>query len=78
MVFIQEITYLKYSIRDGVYVTNLPEYRTIGTHQIPLCVKGDSLTHLAWELNTFRMKLKSSYVIKISQQIFAEYKNMIQ
>ena len=35
MVFIQEIIYLKYR-KDGVYVINLDEYESIGTHWIAL------------------------------------------
>ena len=42
-VFIPEIVYLK--IKDGAYVINLDEYKSIGTHWIALYVNGDNITY---------------------------------
>ena len=41
MAFIQEITYLK----DEVYVINLDEYESIGTHWIALYVNTENVTY---------------------------------
>ena len=43
MVFIQEIIYLK---KDGPYVINLAEYKSIRTHLIALHVNGDNRSAL--------------------------------
>ena len=42
MVFIQEIVYLK---KDEVYVINLDEFKSIGTHWITLYVNGNNIIH---------------------------------
>ena len=40
--FIQKIIYLK---KNGGYVINLDEYKSIGTHWIALHVNGDNVTY---------------------------------
>ena len=55
-----------FKIKDRAYIINLDEYESIGTHWIAL------------ELNIFQKKRKKSLEIKILQQIFIEYKHMIQ
>ena len=42
MVFIQEINYLK---KDGVYVINLDEHESIGTHWIDLYKNGNNIIY---------------------------------
>ena len=32
-------------IKDGAYITNVDEYRSIGTHMIALCVNGNNVTY---------------------------------
>ena len=42
-------------IKDGAYVINLDEFKSIGTHWITLYVNGNSIIILiALELNTFQ------------------------
>ena len=53
-------------IKDGTYIINLDEFKSIETHWILL------------ELKIFQKKLENSLKIKILKQIFIEYKHMIQ
>ena len=62
MVFFLEIICLK----DGAYVTNLDEYRDIGTHWIALfCEKTKLFILIASVLNIFLKKLNNLLEIKI-------------
>ena len=45
MVPIQEIICLKCKMRDGAYVKNLDEYKSIGTPWRAQCANGDNLTY---------------------------------
>ena len=62
MVFIQEIIYLKQ--RAGYMYVNLDEFKSIGTHWIPLYVNGNNTTyfdsfgveHIPKEIKKFRGK----------------------
>ena len=63
MVFIQEITHqlskcVQHRQKDEVYIINLDEYKSIGTHWIALMVIMP-YTLIALELNTFQKKLKN-------------------
>ena len=55
-------------IKTGTYVSNLDEFKSIGTYWIALCMIAD----------IFQKKLENSLEIKILQRLFIEYKHMIQ
>ena len=67
-------------IKDGVYIINLDDYKLIWTHCIAFYVNGDNVTYS----NSFGVEHfpspKNTKLIetKISQQVFIEYKQMIQ
>ena len=68
-------------IKDGAYVINLDEFKSIGTHWIALYVNGNNLD--ATYFNSFGVEhiLKEKKILignKISQQIFIEYKHTIR
>ena len=71
IVFIQEIIYLK---KDGPYVINLVEYKSIRTHLITLYVNGDNGSALydAAYFDSFGVK---QFPIEIEK--FIENKNII-
>ena len=59
MLFIQEILYLK--IKDGAYVINLVEFKSIGTHWIALCVNGNNIIYFhSFGVDHIQKKLKNS------------------
>ena len=65
--------------KDGAYLINLDEYKSIGTHWIALYVNVQNVTYLvALELNIFQKKLENSLEIKMLRQIFIEYKHTIR
>ena len=64
-------------IKDGAYVINLDEYESIVTQWIALYVNAKN-TLIVLELNRFQKKLENSLEIKTLQQMFIEYKHMIQ
>ena len=52
-------------IKDGAYVINLDEYKSIGTYWIALYVNVENVTYLiALEMNIFQKKLENSLEIK--------------
>ena len=71
-------------IEDGAYITNIDEYSDMRTHWAVLYVKKKKkkkvilliLIVLVW--NIFQNKFKNWSKIKILNQIFLEYKHMIQ
>ena len=75
-------------IKDGAYIINLDEYSDIGTHWVALYVHNNDVTyfdsfgveHIPKEIKTFINRfLSSSFVLRfVKQQIFSEYKHMIQ
>ena len=75
-------------IKDGTYIINLDEYSDIGTHWVALYVHNNDVTyfdsfgveHIPKEIKTFINRfLSSSFVLRfVKQQIFSEYKHMIQ
>ena len=77
MVFIQETIYLK---KDGAYVPNLDEYKSIGTDWIDLYVKsnnpayfdGSGVQHISNEIEKIednKTIITSIYKIKINYSI---------
>ena len=64
-------------IKDGTYVQNLDEFKSIKTHWRALCVNGNNATYFD-SSNTFQKKFKNSEETKISKQIFTEYKDTIR
>ena len=79
MEFILEIIWQK-NLKDGAYVINLDEYSSTGTHSISLYAVNNNITYF----DSFGVehipkdKLKNLSVDLRSQQIFIEYKHMIQ
>ena len=68
-------------IKDRAYIINLYEYESKGTHWIALYVIAKNVTYFdsfRVKHNIFHKKLENSLKIKIFQQIFMEYKYMIQ
>ena len=69
MVFFQQV-----KIKDGVYITSLDEYQTIGTHWISLYVNDNNVTY--FDSFTFEhdpKEIKKFIGNKLLQQIFIEY-----
>ena len=63
----------------GSYVMILDEYKLIGTHLIALYANVDNVTYFDNAgVEYIQKKVKKLYVTKTSQQIFIEYKQMIQ
>ena len=59
MLFIQEILYLK--IKDGAYVINLVEFKSIWTHWIALRVNGNNIIYFdSSGVDHIQKKLKNS------------------
>ena len=57
----------------------LDDYKLIGTHLIALYVNVDNVTYFGSAgVEYIQKKVKKLYVTKTSQQIFIEYKQMIQ
>ena len=57
----------------------LDDYKLIGTHLIALYVNVDNVTYFdSAGVEYIQKKVKKLYVTKTSQQIFIEYKQMIQ
>ena len=75
MMFIQEIIYLKQRI--GAYVINLDEYESIETHWIALYVISEYVLYFD-NFGVEHIPKENSLGIKILQQIFIEYKHLIQ
>ena len=66
-------------VKNGGYVINPDEYKPIGTHWIVLYENGDNLTYFDSFVVEYIPKWnKDSLTTKISQQIFTEYKQVIQ
>ena len=68
-------------IKDEVYVINLDEYKSVGTHCITLYVNcnngsaNDNATYFkSFGIEPIPKEIKSLYETKISWQIFIEYK----
>ena len=67
-------------MKDGTYVINLDEYKSIGTHWVAMYVSGDNMTyfdsfgveHIQKEINKFIDKKN------ITTKPFLECKHMIQ
>ena len=47
-------------MKSGLYVINLDEHKSIGTHWIALSVNGDNVTYLYVFMRIFQKKLKNS------------------
>ena len=74
-VFIQDIIYLK----DGAYIIDLDEYKSIGTHWIALYVNAKNETYFdSFGVEQIPKEIKKFIEIKILQRIFIEYKLIIQ
>ena len=65
-------------IKEGTYVINLDEYKSIGTYWIALYANAENLTYFdSFGLDIFKKKFENSLEIKILQRIFIEYRHMI-
>ena len=66
-------------MKNGAYVVNLDKYRSIETHWAALYVNGNNVEDLdSFGVEHIPKETKNSKATKISQQIFIEYKQMIQ
>ena len=71
--------YLKNYLRKiWTYIINLDEYESIGCHVIALYVNSDNVTYFHGFGVEYIPKEIKTFIRKISQQIFIEYKQMIQ
>ena len=66
------------TMKDGAYVINFDEHKSIETYWIALCVNGNclhnSVTYFdSFEVHLFLKKLKNLEEIKVSPQVFLEY-----
>ena len=58
---------------------NLDEYESIGTHWIALYVNDENVIYFdSFGIENIPKEIRNSLEIKILQQIFIEYKHMIQ
>ena len=58
-------------LKDGTYVINLDEYKSIGTYQIALYVDGDNVTYYdSFEAEQIEKKFKILSATKTLKQIF--------
>ena len=65
--------------KDGAYIINLEEYKSIGSHQAALYVNAKNETYFnIFGLNVFQKKFKNSQGIKMLQQIFIEHKHTVR
>ena len=66
-------------VKTGTYLINLDEYSDIETHWIALYILNNNVTYFdSFGLNIFQKKSNNLLKDLQSQQIFLEYKNMIQ
>ena len=63
-------------IAFGAYVINIDEYKSTGTHWIPLYLNADSVIYFD-RAEDIKKKSKKSEVTKVSKQIFMEYKHTV-
>ena len=66
-------------IKDGAYVINLDEFKSIGTHWIVLYVNGNSIIYFdSFGAEHIPKEIKKFIRNKILKQIFIEYKHTIR
>ena len=68
-------------IKDGVYVINLDKYSDTGTHWVALYVHNNNVTYFdSFSVEHIVKEIKTlfSLVLYLLQQIFSDYKHMIQ
>ena len=66
-------------IKDGAYVINPDEYKSIGTRWVAFYVNSDNVTYFdSFGVEVFQKKLEISLKTKILHRIFIEYKHIIQ
>ena len=66
-------------IKDGAYVINLDEFKSIGTHWIVLYVNGNSIIYFdSFGVEHIPKEIRKFIRNKILKQIFIEYKHTIR
>ena len=66
-------------IKDGAYVINLDEFKSIGTHWIVLYVNGNSIIYFdSFGVEDIPKEIRKFIRNKILKQIFIEYKHTIR
>ena len=58
------------TVKDGVYVANLDEYKLIGTYCIPLCMNDNSVTYFDSFGIEHVPKETKTFIIKYHKKIF--------
>ena len=67
------------TIKEWVYLINLDKYESIGTHWIALYVNAKNTTYFdSFRVEHIRKEIRKLIGNKVLQQIFIDYKLMIQ